>query len=596
VRRAPARRPIAIAALAVLAGATGVRARDTGWSISRFDAHLAIAHDGSMEVRETIDAAFTARDRHGINRDLRWRFDYDGDRVREYPIDLIGATDGSGRRYPVKTTDQGALRRFRIGDPDHTVSGRQEYRVSYRVRGVLNGFSDHDELYWNVTGTWDTSIAAATVDVAVPEEAILRVACFQGAESAHDPCTARFTPSLATFSPTRPLAAGEQMTIVVGLRKGAVIADGPILAGKPRDVTRFFDHTPALVGTSAAGMAAVIGLVGAIWWRLGRDRRYVSLTPEGAGAADEPEPLLGGRPIGLELAPPEGLRPAQIGVLIDERADTLDITATIVDLAVRGYLKITELPKAHWFGHQDWQLDRLTGDESALLPYERIVLSGLFSLHPTRKLSEVKNTFHGELVKAQRALYRDAVDRGWFPANPSTIRTAARVAGVLAAALGVWLLVVLGRSRGAGLLALPVIVGGVLVAMAASAMPRRTARGSDLARRALGFRRYIRTAEAAPQAFAERVNIFTELLPYAVMFKAVERWARAFRDIDLQKATAGWYSGSSGFDAGAFSSHLGSFSTSVSTSIASTPGGSGGSGFSGGSSGGGGGGGGGSSW
>jgi uncharacterized membrane protein len=156
--------------------------------------------------------------------------------------------------------------------------------------------------------------------------------------------------------------------------------------------------------------------------------------------------------------------------------------------------------------------------------------------------------------------------------------------------------ILLGTRWGAGLLGLPVIAGGAVLAMAAGAMPRRTALGQDLTRRTLGFMRYMKTAEVGNQAFAERANIFTEYLPYAIAFKCVDGWARAFKDIDMQAATHGWYSGTSAFDANHFSSSLGSFSSSVSSTMASTPGGSGGSGFSGGSSGGGGGGGGGGSW
>jgi uncharacterized membrane protein len=116
-------------------------------------------------------------------------------------------------------------------------------------------------------------------------------------------------------------------------------------------------------------------------------------------------------------------------------------------------------------------------------------------------------------------------------------------------------------------------------------------------RRTLGFAKYIRTAETQQQAFAERANLFTAYLPYAIVFKCVDQWARAFQDIDMQAATAGWYVGQSTFNPGAFSSSMTAFSTSASSSISSTPGGSGGSGFGGGgSSGGGGGGGGGGSW
>jgi LemA protein len=113
-------------------------------------------------------------------------------------------------------------------------------------------------------------------------------------------------------------------------------------------------------------------------------------------------------------------------------------------------------------------------------------------------------------------------------------------------------------------------------------MPRRTAVGREMMRRTLGFAKYIKTAETRQQAFAERANIFTAYLPYAIAFKCVDRWAQAFQDIDMQTATAAWYSGSSAFNPSSFSSNFGSFSSSVSRTITSSPGGSGGSGFSGG--------------
>jgi uncharacterized membrane protein len=140
-------------------------------------------------------------------------------------------------------------------------------------------------------------------------------------------------------------------------------------------------------------------------------------------------------------------------------------------------------------------------------------------------------------------------------------------------------------------------VAGVLLLLVGGAMPRRTATGRALLRRALGFAKYVRTAETHQQAFAERANIFTAYLPYAVMFRCVDKWAKAFRDIDVQRATAGWYVGESGFDGVRFSNNLSSFSSSVGSTMASTPGSSGSSGFGGGGfSGGGGGGGGGGSW
>lgn len=569
---------------------------DEGWVIERLNIRLDIQRDGTIDAREAIDVDFRGLERHGIYRDLTYRFTYDAEHNRQYEFRLAGVTDSNGRRQEVRSTTEGALRRFRIGDPDRTVSGKETYRIEYRIGGALNGFPDHDELYWNATGRWPVRIDTATIVVSAPDGAIQRVQCFQGAGGATEPCAARFTADQATFSATRALESDEQITIVLGLRKGVVPEPHPLLVARARDVTRFFDRTPGLLTGSFVLLALTVGGLGTLWWRTGRDRRYVSLYYLSHDPREERVPLLGTDPIAVEFEPPDGMRPGQMGLLFDERADTLDVTATIIDLAVRGYLKITEIPKTGWFGSTDWQIDRLKPADEKLLEYERIVLSGLFDSKETRKLSELKNKFYDDLSKAKKALYADAIRRKWFPRNPNTVRTIWRVVGLMAIPGGVVLTIMLGARWGAGLLGLPIVLGGLLVAVAAGAMPRRSAAGREAMRRALGFAKYIKTAEQHQQAFAERANIFTAYLPYAIAMKCVDKWANAFKDIDLQEATRGWYAGTTAFNASTFSSSVGSFSSSVSSTIASTPGGSGGSGFSGGSSGGGGGGGGGGSW
>jgi uncharacterized protein (TIGR04222 family) len=586
-------RPRLLLAAAIAASAASPLAADEGWVINRLEIRLDIGPGGTVSALDAVDVDFRGLSRHGIFRDITYRQDFDQGHTREYDISLLGVTAADGRRHRVETSTEGAQRRFRIGDPNRTISGRETYRIAYRIGHALNAFADHDELYWNASGTWPVAVEAASVTVHAPGEAIE-----QAGSAEH--CEAHFTATEAVFTATRPLEAGEQITIVTGLHKGAVVEPRPLLVAKARDVGKYFDVTPALLSLMVVAFAAVVGGVGTLWWRIGRDRRYVTmhyLSQEQPDHKEERTPLLGSEPIAVEFEPPDHIRPGQMGVLIDERADTLDVTATIIDLAVRGYLSIKELPKKGWFGSADWQLDRLKDADSDLLEYERIVLHGLFDSTQSRKLSDLKNKFYDDLAKAKTALYKDAVGRGWFPRNPNAVRVVYRLLGVLAAIAGVGLTVLLGSTWGAGLLGLPVIAGGVILAIVAGAMPRRTAAGREVVQRTLGFARYIKTAETHQQAFAERANIFTAYLPYAIVFKCVERWARAFKDIDMQAATAAWYVGSSPFNPGTFSSSMGSFSTSVSGAIASTPGGSGSSGLGGGgSSGGGGSGGGGGSW
>jgi uncharacterized membrane protein YgcG len=588
-------RRVAIGLLLFVAAAAPGRA-DEGWTIDRLTVRYVIQQDGSIAAEEHIDVDFGRLSRHGIYREIPYLLGWDARRNREYRIRLGSVTDATGRRLPVETTTVGALKRFRIGSPNATVSGRQSYWIAYRIDGALNAFTDHDELYWNASGTWPVRIVRTSIAVETPSASLVRAACYEGRAGSTEACAARSLPNGVEFVSTRPLPAGEQITIVAGLRKGAVAEPAPILVTKPRDVTQYFDRTPLVLFLTAFGLVTAAGGVGGLWWSVGRDRRYISVHYLSGDDRQERVPLFGSDPIVVEFEPPDHMRPGQMGLLFDERADTLDVTATIVDLAVRGYLTLTELPKTGWFGHTDWRLDRPKNADAGLLEYERIVLDGLFEDGKSRTLSDLKNKFYKALARAKEALYADAVSRGWFPENPQTVRAWWTAGGIGAVIGGIVLVNVLGSRWGAGLAGLPVAAGGMLLILFASAMPRRTAAGREAMRRALGFARYIRTAEQHQQDFAERANIFTAYLPYAVALKCVTKWARAFKDIDLQRATAGWYAGSTPFDPGSFSNSLSAFSTSVSSAIASTPGGSGGSGFSGGSSGGGGGGGGGGSW
>jgi uncharacterized membrane protein YgcG len=587
---------VSVIAAAVAAALVVPLAAREDWVIDRFDAQLTLQRDGSIAALEAVDADFRASPHHGIYRDITSLLNYDGAHLRKYEITLGGVTSADGRRLQVATSTEGTYTRFRIGDPKVTMTGKATYRIAYRIRGALNAFADHDELYWNAIGNWEVPLEAVSVLVVAPADGIDRATCFQGPRASTEPCDARFTGTQARFRATRALRPGEQLTIVTSLRKGIVAPPEPMLVARSRDAAHFFDTTPSMLAFAGAALTAVLAGLGALWWRVGRDRRFVSMHYLSQDTAEQRVPMFASDPVVVEFEPPEKIRPGQMGLLLDERADTLDVTATIIDLAVRGYLTIKELPKTGWFGHTDWQLDQLKPSDANLLDYERIVLDGLFSGGSPRTLSDLKNKFYSDLSKAKAALYADAVGRRWFPMNPNVVRGLSVALGVLMTFGGGLLVALLGARWGAGLVAVPVVFGGVLLAILSNAMPRRSALGREMMRRSLGFARYMTTAEVQQQAFAERANIFTSYLPYAIVLKCVDKWARAFKDIDLQAATAGWYVGSTAFNPTSFTSSVGSFSTSVSSAIASTPGGSGSSGFSGGSSGGGGGGGGGGGW
>ncbi|HET9722213.1 MAG TPA: DUF2207 domain-containing protein [Actinomycetota bacterium] len=605
-RAAVARRAMDVAAGALLLLVLGLARPAAGQgfvleSTPRYDVDVTIEQSGSIVVTETIVQEFGATERHGIYRDLPERLRYDETYDRVYPIDVVSVETSPGTPDDVQLEHSGGYLRIRIGNPDQTITGRHTYTITYRVEGAMNGFSTHDELYWNAIGTeWEQPIARANIRVSGPVP-ITRVACYAGLSGSTAGCErAAIEDGAAVFS-HRDLPPYNGMSVAVALPPGTVASTAPILDER-WSLDRAFERTPITIGGSAALAAVLLGGVGVLAWRRGRDRRYqgsqVDQVMGNAGGPEQSVPLFERGEAPVEFAPPEDLRPGQIGTLIDERANTLDVTATIVDLATRHYLVIEEIEKQGWFGKADWKLIRQPAPGDELLTYERLLLDRLFDSGDEVELSELKNTFASKLKEVEESLYSDAVRRRWFLRRPDRVRAAWVGIGLAALVVAGALTFVLVRWTHAALLAVPLLIGAIALLAVARWMPRRTAKGTALARRIAGFRRVIETAETHMSRWAEQENVFTRYLPYAVVFGCTEKWAEAFAGLASAPATdTSWYVSSRPFVYASFGDRMDGFAVTTSGIIASTPAGSGGSGLGGGGfSGGGGGGGGGGSW
>jgi len=590
---------VAIAAV-ILAALGGPASAQAGETIHRYDVAIRIEPGGSVRVTETIDYDFGSSSHHGIYRDVPTTLRFDGRYDRVYPLRVEGVTasGGASADYEVEAVPGGTTR-IRIGDPDRLVTGDHTYVLTYVVDAALNGFADHDELAWNAIGTeWSVPIERATVRVDAPGP-ITAVACQQGPYGSGFPCTrARKSGTTATFSEDG-LGPAEGLTVVVALPTGVVPTPRPELRER-WTFARAFSATPATVAGAGALLALVVGLLTLGLWRVGRDRRYRgSPVDQVLGSADGAErtvPLFeGGAAAPVEFAPPDGVRPGEMGTLIDERANVLDVSATIVDLAVRGLLTIEEIPKHGLFGKPDWTLRRTKAADESLLPYERTLLDGLFRDVTEVRVSALRTTFVERLTHVQDRLYEDAVRKGWFATRPDRVRGRWRGWGVLALIVGGALTWGLARWTHLGLLGIPIVLGGVVLAIESDRMPARTAKGTAMLRRVRGFRTVIEKAEANMARWAEQENVFTRYLPFAIVFGCTDTWARAFEAIGAMPPDSTWYVGAHPFTYAAFADSMDHFAVTTGGTIAATPAGSGGSGF-GGFSGGGGGGGGGGSW
>lgn len=575
------------------------RAVAGGERITSYTTDIEIQPSGALLVREEIAYDFGSTERHGIFREIVTKQRYDDTHDRSYPLDVVSVTatpSGTPAGYAIEDAG-GGLTRIRIGDANRTITGTHTYVITYRLGGTLNGFSDHDELYWNVIGAqWDVPIGRASVTVRAPV-APTAVACFAGPTGSNVPCgSATVEAGRAAFAQPSGLDTYEGLTVVVSLPKGAVSAPAPILSVR-QTFARAFTVDPLRVVLLLVLLTGVAGGVSRLLWVIGRDRQWrgqpVAAIPAGAGDVEDRIPLLNGPTVPAEYTPPEGMRPGLVGTVFDETAHPLDISATIVDLAVRGYLRIEEIEGKGWFASDDWKLTCLRhGDD--LASYERTLLDGLFRDGEEVKFSDLREQFASRLGQVQTHLYGELVGRKWYRRSPKDTRAIWLTVGTVALVASVAVEVASAVFTSFAIVPLPLVAGAVTLLALHGRMPARTAAGTAAYRRVLGFRRFILDAETYRARFAEQAGLYYEYLPYAIVFGATKQWAQAFEGLALDAPD--WYVSSQPFSALMLANAMTGFSDRSTGALTSTPGGSGGSGFSGGFSGGGGGGGGGGSW
>ncbi|MBP2668992.1 MAG: conserved rane protein of unknown function [Deltaproteobacteria bacterium] len=557
-----------------------VRAED--FSIRSFHADIEVRDDSSIRVDETVDVEFH-RPRHGIFRDIPFRYEDDLGKATVMPVRVESVTAPSGGTWKFQVERKGGVIRVRIGDPDRYVDGRQVYVIRYAVENAIVPFPEHDELFWNVTGNdWPVPIGSASASVTFAAGALPatpRTRCFTGSRgSREEACRTASDPNRTTFSAERDFRAGEGMTVVLGWDKGIV--------RPPSRWSQFLFRVNSRENWPFLAIPLTLSFMAGLWYRKGKDP-YT------------------GDPLVVAYAPPEEggrtILPAEAGTLIDERLDPADITASVVHLAVKGHVTIEEKKsRAFLFPKTDYLLRKGTKPEAELPPFERLLLERLFrNRGPEVHVSDLKLEFYTNLEDLRKAVFEGLECTGYFSVNPVSVKSRYVRAGfVFLAAAG--LLALLGeRLSGSASFrtAIALSLCGGIVILFAPLMPVKTRKGVKALGRVKGFEEFLTRAEKDRLERLNDPNLFEKYLPYAIALGVSDRWARAFDDI--YQAPPRWYlpgSGAETFRPSVFHHSLDSALSTMSGAMVAAPRSSG-SGFSGsGGSGGGGGGGGGGSW
>ncbi|MEM8874342.1 MAG: DUF2207 domain-containing protein [Planctomycetota bacterium] len=549
--------------------------------IRQFDVELTPIDPATLRVSETITMDFGTNQRRGIFRNIPYR--YERHTVKLVDVEV---TDAEGKSRRAKITRSSGVLSIRIGDPDVFVTGEHIYVINYTARRAINFFDGKPEVYWNATGDeWPFPIEQVTATLRMPEgvdPGSVKTDSFLGVLGETRGGSVEVIDDALVFTADN-LRGNEGLTILAELPEGSVAQATWVTALG----WWLSDWWPAVV----LPILSVGGML-ALWLVRGRD--------EGANDA-----------VPVEWDPPADMTPAEVGILIDEVCHTHDIIATVIDLAVRGYIRIEQdTNESGWVGLNkgSWTFVRLgkkCDKDRPLLPHEEDLLNALFKKHrKTVKLKQIKGKFYKDFGRIRDGLYVRMTERGFFTGNPDQVRNSFRGIGVLMIT-GALVFCFLSLANqwatfpwliGVGLASLPIM-------MLAKAMPARTLEGSKMLRECRGFRRFLVDVERDRLADVQKDDptLFGRLLPFAMVLGVEDQWAEQFEGLLTQEPD--WYRGHrDGFVPGLFLSDFGrgvsQMGTSMTARPASSGAGGGTSGFSsgGGFSGGGFGGGGGGSW
>jgi len=570
---------LALALLSMLAATSAAQARQ--WHISDFKDTIAIDRGGNALVSEKITLAF-AGEWHGIRRSIP--VEYPGPHGTNYTLFLTirSVTDEDGHKLKYETSKSGAYRELKIYIPG-AVDTTKVVNIDYGVRNAVRFFDSYDEFYWNVTGNdWQVPIDHASAFVTLPESAAggLRAQSFTGAygSTGHE-ATSEVNGADAMFETTSALPMRGGLTIDIYVPQGVL--------KQPSSLTKvaWFVGSNPIVFLPFATLAIMF----ALWHTVGKD----------------PDP---GASVAPMYEPPKGMTPAETGALLGDSVHPKDITSTIVDLAVRGYIKIEEKVDTFLvFHHKDYVFHLLRPREqwgSDLAPHERVMLENIFAGGSLTPLSSLKNRFYTAIPVVREDIMSALKKKGIYTLDPDSANgysiAAAVAIGVLIAAIQVlgWL----SLFNSVPLAILCIVISAIIWFLFARQMTAKTLTGARTQIAVLGFQEFMNRVDA------DRVKIMTpdtfeKFLPYAMALGVEHHWAQAFAGI--VKDPPSWYvapGGYAGFNPIFFTSSMHSMVSDMHQVFVSSPrasssgsgfssgGGFGGGGFSGGGFGGGGGG------
>jgi uncharacterized membrane protein len=490
------------------------------WRISDFHSTIAIEQDGTTLVSERISLVFIGQFQ-GIHR--RIPINYPGPERSNYRlfIHVVGVKDENGQPLRYENHVQGDYRVLTIYIPG-AVDTSKTVEITYQMRNAVRYFPQYDEFYWNVTGNdWPVPIDHASALVIFPDKAAgsLRAQAFTGvyASTQHD-ATVDIKGHDVDVETSNPLPMRGGLTVDVYIPQGILENPGP------------FTRLGWFIGSNPVVLAPVVSFVVMflLWYLVGRD----------------PDPGMSVAPM---YSPPANMTPAEVGTLVDDSVDARDMMSTLIDLAVKGYVKIEETQTGTIFHHKDYIFHRLkpVAEWGSLAPHERAMLSKIFGADlQTRQLSDLKNDFYTVVPMIKSDIMSQLKEKGMYTVDPDSAH-AYWIVGILIVVAVVLLAQYVGHWTvfDSGVVAvISLAISALIIFLFGRVMTAKSLQGARTWVAIKGFQEFLSRVEADRLARMP-ADTFEKFLPYAMALGVEQRWAKAFAGI--QQTPPAWYVGPS---------------------------------------------------
>ncbi|MET1006842.1 MAG: DUF2207 domain-containing protein [Propionibacteriaceae bacterium] len=495
------------------------------------DANL--AKDGTLSVKQTI--TFTGTAPAELSQKFETRENLLGDREYELTVSDFTASGASGAITPTVEPDG------RYTTVTVPTGGARVIVMTYIVRGAVVTIDGGTALRVRLLQGLSAQVGEFSGTVAIPGN-FTYVTCTSGSPNSTTPCDFAAAGTENAQIPTfrdGPRGEGEVVAIDVGFPPGGVTANEQI--DEQWTVGRAFSADPWPLALSLALL--VLGGLGllALHRRAGRDASASGQV----GRAGEFVPVGPGE---TEFRVVGDVRPGHVGTVVDERVDPIDITASVLDLAVRGHLLITELPRATSFTATDWTLTRLDNpDAGQLTPFEQRLLDGMVSPGSSVLISELAPRVAESIGGVQDQLYDEVVSNGWYERRPDATRdkwTQRALGGLI---IAVVITGVLAAFTTFGLVGLVLVLLGLGLVFVGQEMPARTAKGSALVAGLGALRSDLLSHPTNQMPAGHELRELSEVLPYAVVLGGADRWLDAIVATDTEddpdSHDLSWYHG-----------------------------------------------------